>query len=196
VQFCNWLLTYPQEQKHRDVIMMCAALSATTNQVTWAYGSARNTAAIIDLLELLYNQFFSATKLYVTWDAVSWHKSVMLVDWLDTFNSNTRETNEGPLIELVPFPTSSQFLDVIEAVFSGMKRAVVHHSDYRNTSEMKTAISLHFAERNAHFRENPRGQESRSGRSNSSTTAKRFALGTIGNGSRTFIRGGFDVLAQ
>jgi len=152
----NEVLTYPQEQKHRGVIMMSGALSATTNQVTWAYGSAKGTTAIIDLLELLYNQFFSATKLYVTWDAVSWHKSTMLIDWLNAFNSTTRMTNEGPLIELVPLPTSSQFLDVIEAVFSGMKRAVVHHSDYRNTSEMKTAISLHFTERNAHFRENPR----------------------------------------
>jgi transposase len=126
----NEVLTYPQEQKHRGVIMMSGALSATTNQVTWAYGSAKGTTAIIDLLELLYNQFFSATKLYVTWDAVSWHKSTILIDWLNAFNSTTRMTNEGPLIELVPLPTSSQFLDVIEAVFSGMKRAVVHHSDY------------------------------------------------------------------
>jgi hypothetical protein len=92
----------------------------------------------------------------VTWDAASWHKSATLVDWLDAFNSTTKRTNEGPLIELVPLPTSSQFLDVIEAVFSAMKRAVVHHSDYRDVSEMKKAISLHFTERNAHFREEPR----------------------------------------
>jgi hypothetical protein len=45
---------------------------------------------------------------------------------------------------------------VIEAVFSGMKRAVIHHSDYRSVREMKDAISLHFVERNAYFRENPR----------------------------------------
>jgi hypothetical protein len=57
---------------------------------------------------------------------------------------------------LIPLPTSSQFLDVIESVFSAMKRAVVHHSDYPNFSEIKKAISLHFAERNAHFQENPR----------------------------------------
>jgi transposase len=152
----NEVLTYPQEQGHRGVIMMSGALSATTNQVTWVYGRAKDTTAMIDLMELLYNQYFSAAKLYVTWDAASWHKSVMLVEWLDAFNSTTKRTNEGPLIELVPLPTSSQFLDVIEAVFSGMKRAVVHHSDYRDVPEMKKAISLHFTERNAHFRENPR----------------------------------------
>lgn len=152
----NEVLTYPQEQAHRGVIMMSGALSATTNQVTWVYGRAKDTAAMIDLMELLYNQYFSAPKLYVTWDAASWHKSAMLVEWLDAFNSTTKRTNEGPLIELVPLPTSSQFLDVIEAVFSGMKRAVVHHSDYGDIPEMKKAISRHFTERNVHFRENPR----------------------------------------
>jgi hypothetical protein len=80
----------------------------------------------------------------------------MLVEWLDDFNATTKITNEGPLIELVQLPTSSQFLDVIESVFSVMKRAVVHHSDYRDALEMKKAISLHFTERNSHFRENPR----------------------------------------
>jgi transposase len=152
----NEALTYPQEQAHRGIIMMSGALSATTNQMTWLYGSAKDTSAMIDLMELLYNQYFSAPKFYVTWDAASWHKSAMLVEWLDAFNAKTKAINEGPLIELVPLPTSSQFLDVIEAVFSGMKRAVVHHSDYRDIPEMKKAISLHFTERNAHFRENPR----------------------------------------
>jgi hypothetical protein len=56
----------------------------------------------------------------------------------------------------VPLPTSSQFLDVLEAVFSGMKRAVVHHSDYQSVVELKTAVSSHLAERNVYFKENPR----------------------------------------
>jgi hypothetical protein len=66
---------------------------------------------MIDLMELLYNQYFSASKLYVTWDAASWHFSATLVDWLDALNSTTKRTNEGPLIELIPLPTSSQFLE-------------------------------------------------------------------------------------
>jgi transposase len=152
----NEVLTYPQEQAHRGVIMMAGALSATTNQMTWIYGRSKDSSAMIDLIELLYNQYVTAPKLYVTWDAASWHKSATLVEWLDAFNSITKSTGDGPLIELVPLPTSSQFLDVIEAVFSGMKRAVVHHSDYRDVPEMKIAISRHFTERNAYFRENPR----------------------------------------
>jgi transposase len=152
----NEVLTYQQEQKHRGVIMMAGALSATTNQLTWIYAPAKDSSAMIDLMELLYNQYFSMSKLYVTWDSASWHKSAALVDWLDTFNSTTNRLNEGPLIELIPLPTSSQFLDVIEAVFSAMKRAVIHHSDYRDVGKMKDAISRHFAERNAHFIMNPR----------------------------------------
>jgi len=53
---------------------------------------------MIDLLELLHNQYFSSPKLYVTWDTASWHKSAMLVQWLDAFNSTTRLAGEGPLI--------------------------------------------------------------------------------------------------
>ena len=152
----NEVLNYPQMQARRGVVMMSGALSATTNQMTWIYGRSKDSMAMIDLMELLYNQYVTASKLYVTWDAVSWHKSVMLVEWLDAFNTITRSTGDGPIIELVPLPTSSQFLDVIEAVFSGMKRAVIHHSDYRDVPEMKQAISRHFTERNAYFQENPR----------------------------------------
>jgi transposase len=83
----NEVLTYQQEQKHRGVIMISGALSATTNQVTWIYGSAKDTSAMIDLMELLYNQYFSASKLYVTWDAASWHKSATLVDSAYRINS-------------------------------------------------------------------------------------------------------------
>jgi len=37
-----------------------------------------------------------------------------------------------------------------------MKKAVIHHSDYRSEDEMKMAISTHFVERNDYFRENPK----------------------------------------
>lgn len=111
---------------------------------------------MIDLIEILFNQQFDKARLVVTWDAASWHSSNDLLAWIDNFNAATRRTGSGPIIELVPLPKGSQFLDVIEAVFSGMKRAVVHHSDYQSEDEMKTAISKHFFDRNAYFKENPR----------------------------------------
>ena len=148
--------TVPQVQPQRGAVILAAALSATTNQVTWIYEDSKDTSGMIDLAELLFNQHHNATRIFLTWDAASWHRSERLSDWLDSFNFETRVRNYGPAVELVPLPTSSQFLNVLEAVFSGMKRAVIHNSDYRNTDEMKGAISRHFSERNAYFKENPK----------------------------------------
>ena len=111
---------------------------------------------MVDLIEILFNQHPSIARIYLTWDAASWHSSSSLIEWLDLFNAQTEESACGPVIELVPLPTSSQFLDVLEAVFSGMKRAVVHHSDYQSEGELKTAIPGHFVERNAFFKQNPK----------------------------------------
>ena len=148
--------SHPQNQRSKGSITLYGALSATTNQVIWFYGPTKDSAGIIDLAEILFNQYHNKSRIYLTWDAASWHKSGMLVEWLDAFNVETTSSGFGPTIHLVPLPTSSQFLDVIEAVFSGMKKAVIHHSDYQSEDEMKRAISRHFAERNGHFRDNPR----------------------------------------
>jgi transposase len=148
--------TVPQEQPAKGSVTMSGALNATTNQVSWLYSSAKDTQAMIDLIEILFNQHPLTSRIYLTWDAASWHKSGLLVEWLDAFNVETSSSGLGPTIHLVPLPTSSQFLDVIEAVFSGMKKAVIHLSDYQSEGEMKTAISRHFVERNDYFRNNPK----------------------------------------
>ena len=148
--------TVPQLQAHKGSITMAGALSATANQVTWLFSPAKDSQSMIDLIEILFNQHSTAARIFLTWDAASWHRSISLVEWLDAFNAQTREAGFGPTVQLVPLPTSSQFLDVLEAVFSGMKRAAVHHSDYQSVVELKTAVSSHFVERNAFFKENPR----------------------------------------
>ena len=148
--------TFPQVQSHKGAITMSAALNATKNQITWLYSQAKDTQAMIDLIEILFNQYHDAKRIYVTWDAASWHRSAGLLEWLDIFNSETKTNHAGPSITLLPLPRSAQFLDVIEAVFSGLKRAVIHHSDYSSTTEMKGAISKHFCDRNAHFELNPK----------------------------------------
>ncbi|MGA1871868.1 MAG: IS630 family transposase [bacterium] len=152
----NTVKTIPQSQKYKGSITLAGALSATTNQMTWIYGKSKDTSSMIDLIEILFNQYYNKSKLYITWDAASWHKSNALIEWLDGFNFQTEKIKKGPIIYLIPLPSNSQFLDVIEAVFSGMKRAVIHHSDYQSEKEMKGAISLHFQERNEYFKENPK----------------------------------------
>ena len=148
--------THPQIQHSKGSITLYGALSATTNQVTWFYGKSKDSAGIIDLAEILFNQYHSKSKIYLTWDAASWHRSDELVQWADSLNVWNAESGNGPNIEFVPLPSSAQFLDVIEAVFSGMKRAVIHNSDYQSEEEMKTAISTHFRERNEFYRHNPK----------------------------------------
>jgi hypothetical protein len=149
-------LVVPQVQTPKGSIALAAALSATTNQMTWCFTQSKDTTAMIDLIEILFNEHQNKTRIYITWDAASWHDSTALVDWLDSFNMKTTQTKEGPLIALVPLPSRSQFLNVIESAFGVMKKAVIHHSDYKNARQMKSAISQHFRERNAYFKDNPR----------------------------------------
>jgi hypothetical protein len=46
--------------------------------------------------------------------------------------------------------------NVIESVFSGMARAIIHNSDYKTADDAKTAINRYFEERNTHFKRSPR----------------------------------------
>ena len=146
----------PQHQTPKGSIIMAAALSATTNQMTWCFVPSKDSSAMIYLIEILFNPHRDKTRLYITWDAASWHDSISLVDWLDTFNQQTMKAEEGPLLALLPLPSCSQFLNVIESAFGVMKKSVIHHSDYQSDDEMKTAISRHFVERNLYFQENPK----------------------------------------
>ena len=146
----------PRHQVSRGTVSLVAALSATTNQMTWIFVASKDTRSIMDLLEILYNQYHGKSKLYVTWDAVAWHNSAILTEWLDDFNEENKREPAGPMIELVPLPTSAQFLNVIEGVLNGMTRAVIHNSDYKCTEDMKLAISRHFNQRNQHFKDHPK----------------------------------------
>jgi transposase len=152
----NEALVVPQLQTPTGSIVLAGALSATTNQVTWCFFQSKDTSAMIDMIELLFNRYQDKTRLYITWDAASWHDSISLIEWLDAFNLKTTEAKQGPLMTLVPLPSCSQFLNVIESVFGVMEKAVIHHSDYQSTDKMKSAISLHFRDRNAYFTDNPR----------------------------------------
>jgi hypothetical protein len=60
------------------------------------------------------------------------------------------------MISIVPLPSRAQFLNVIESVFGGMKKAVIYNSDYGSKKEMEEAIARHFEERNLFFQHNPK----------------------------------------
>ena len=147
-------ITHPQSEKSKGSITLYGALSALTNQMTWFYGSTKDSIGMINLAEILFNQNHGKSKIYLTWDAASWHGSDTLLNWVETLNRS--KIRSGPKLELVPLPSSAQFLNVVEAVFSGMKRAVIHGSDYQSIKEMKSAVSIHFAQRNSFFKDNPK----------------------------------------
>ena len=71
---------------------------------------------------------------------------------MDKLNADRK----GPSIKVVPLPKQSQFLNVIESVFGGMKKAVIFNSDYSSEYGMRSAISRHFRERNEYYRANPK----------------------------------------
>jgi len=57
---------------------------------------------------------------------------------VDAINAQrVNPASPAPRIELAPLPSGAQFLNVIESVFSGMARAVVHNSDYGVGQQMQ-----------------------------------------------------------
>jgi transposase len=147
--------TVPQWQKSRGCMIMTAALELSGNQVTHFYSTKKNTGEMIRMMEVLIDGYARYRKLYLSWDAASWHISKKLFTRIEAHNEAVADGG-GPQIETAPLPASAQFLNVIESVFSGMARAIIHSSDYKSVDEAKTAIDRYFAERNAHFRDHPR----------------------------------------
>lgn len=143
-----------QWQKSKGCLIITAAVELSSNQVTHFYSTKKNTGEMIRLMEVLIDQYRDRKKLYLSWDAASWHISKELFRRIDAHN--TAAGNGAPVVETAPLPARAQFLNVIESIFSGMARAVIHNSDYKSAEEAKAAIDLYFVERNHHFQEHPR----------------------------------------
>ena len=147
--------TVPQWQKSRGCMIMTAALDLSGNQVTHFYSAKKNTGEMIHMMDVLIDRYAEHRKLYLSWDAASWHISKQLFVRIEDHNAAVGNGG-GPLVETAPLPAGAQFLNVIEFVFSGMARAIIHNSDYKSVDEAKTAIDRYFTERNTYFRQHPR----------------------------------------
>jgi transposase len=145
----------PQWQKSRGCMIMTAALELSGNQVTHFYSPKKNTVEMIRMMELLVERYRDRRKLYLSWDAASWHISKRLYQRVDEHNA-TVLGGAGPEVATAPLPSGAQFLNVIESVFSGMARSIIHNSDYKTLDDAKAAIDRHFADRNAHFMLHPK----------------------------------------
>jgi len=149
------IATVPQWQHSKGSLIVTAALELATNQVTHFYSEKKNTDEIIKLIETLLETYRHLSCIYLSWDAASWHASKRLDAKIAAINAMAYVT-ASTRVELVPLPARAQFLNVIESIFSGMARAIIHNSDYSSKETAKTAIDRHFYERNEHFRLNPK----------------------------------------
>jgi hypothetical protein len=147
----------PQYQKSKGSLIVTAALELSTNQVTHFYSAKKDTEEMVKLLDLLLERHAGCERIYLSWDAASWHDSGRLHDRVAEVNAEAyRQACHTPSVELVPLPSTAQFLNVIESVFSGMARAIIHNSDYQSAGEAKAAIDRYFRERNDYFTRHPK----------------------------------------
>ncbi len=113
---------------------------------------------------LLSQQYSGNRHLYISWDAAVWHRSKILKEHLNHINSDDYILLHGtPVVKLAPLPTSAQFLNIIESVFSGLAKSVIHNSDYGSVEECQGAIDRYFQERNRHFLTHPKKAGNTSG---------------------------------
>jgi transposase len=149
-----------QWQKSKGSLIVTAALELSRNQIIHFYSDRKNSAEMCKLIDLLRSRYKACRRIYLSWDAAPWHSSEQLFDRV-AFLNGWAAHDRAPRIEMLPLPAQAQFLNVIESVFSGMARAVIHNSDYATVTDAQAAITRYLDDRNHSFAVAPR----RAGRS-------------------------------
>jgi transposase len=140
----------PQYQKPKGWLILTAALELSRNQITHFYSLKKNTEEMIKMADLLRAEYRNSKTIYLSCDAASWHISKKLFSHPDEINQQATQ-NGFPIVKTAPLPAGAQFLNVIESVFSGMAKGIIHNSDYPSAEAAKPAIDRYFKERNEHF---------------------------------------------
>jgi transposase len=144
--------TVPQYQRSKGCLIMTAALELSQNQMTHFYSPRKDTGEMLRMLARLVDQYKDKSRIYLSWDAASWHMSKMLHDYVARHNEVIMKgEDQGPTVALAPLPAGAQFLNVIESVFSGMARAILANSNYGSINEARAAIDRYIRERNEKF---------------------------------------------
>jgi hypothetical protein len=145
----------PQRQKARGHLILTAALELGTNQITHFYSEKKNTQEMIKMIDSTRRGASEKTAIYFSRDAASWHMSKALNNHVVFLNGWAAYDN-APRVVLVPLPARAQFLNVIESVFSGMARAVIHNSNFGGVNEAKKLIDGYIEQRNLYFLRHPK----------------------------------------
>jgi transposase len=93
--------TVPQFQKSKGCLIVTAALELSRNQITHFYSEKKNTAEMLKLLDVLLEEYSGLSKLYLSWDAASWHISKKLLQTVEEINAQVDTGKRGaPIVEL------------------------------------------------------------------------------------------------
>jgi hypothetical protein len=76
----------PQWQRSKGSLILTAAIELSSNQITHFCGTKKNTDEMIRMMEVLIAQYGERQKLYLSWDAASWHVSKKLFQRIDEHN--------------------------------------------------------------------------------------------------------------
>ena len=80
-------LVIPQWQKPRGSLILTAALELSSNQITHFYSNKKNTTEMIKMLDILIDKYADRQKIYLSWDAGSWHISKLLNQRIEEHNN-------------------------------------------------------------------------------------------------------------
>jgi len=149
--------TVAKFQPSKGSLIVTAALELSTNQVTYFYSTRKNSDEIVKMLHILIRKYSGCRRIYMSWDHASWHSSKALFAEIAKVNNyRFRKKLKTPIVKLAPLPARSQFLNVIESVFSGMAAAIIQNSNYESVDHAKEAIDRYFMERNEYFHNHPK----------------------------------------
>src|SRR3954454_20710651 len=98
---------------------------------SYCFTAPKDTGEMLRMLTKLIKEYKNKSRIYLSWDAASWHMSKMLHNHVAGHNETIiKGETTGPVVALAPLPAGAQFLNVIESVFSGMARAIIANSNY------------------------------------------------------------------
>lgn len=78
----------PQWQKSKGWLILTAALELSSNQVTHFYSRSKNTEEMIKMADLLRSKYSDRRRIFLSWDAASWHVSRKLKAHLSEINKD------------------------------------------------------------------------------------------------------------
>jgi hypothetical protein len=73
------------------------------------FTTASQQSRLIKLLEVLLKKYHNQERLFLSWDAASWHVSKALYERVDGINKGAAAAKKVPLVQLAPYRVERNF---------------------------------------------------------------------------------------